>query len=224
MVLADYQIADRCHPDRLGSEFTGKFEDGDPNHPIFKTLKGKPMISPFRDEQVEPASYDVRLGYRFRVFERDTTTHIDLANPTDITKEVLISEGGAFTLHPGEFVLAETYERVCIPHDLVARIEGKSSIGRLGLLVHVTAGYIDPGFEGKITLEMYGLHPLPLLLRPEMLVAQLSFHRLLSPPKKPYQGRYQGASGVEASKYSGFAEEYNPGALQFTDNQPKKGN
>lgn len=162
---------------------------------------GPDLMQPFRKHNVQPASIDVTLGNMFRVFERDSTPFIDLDSPVDITKEVVIVPGGYFLLHPGEFVLGVTEERVCMPDDLVARIEGKSSVGRLGLMVHVTAGYIDPGFRGPITLEMTCLHPLPIKLRPGKLIAQLSFHEMCMPARKPYAGRYQDAKGVQSSRY-----------------------
>lgn len=158
------------------------------------------IISPFNETQVQPASYDVRLGNHFRVFVRDATPSIDLADPIDITRHVEVDDGDYFLLHPGEFVLGVTRERVVIPADLVARIEGRSSIGRLGLMVHITAGYIDPGFRGPVTLEMHCVHPLPIMLRPDSLIAQLTFHQMTSRAASPYSGRYQDAKGVEASR------------------------
>lgn len=172
-----------------------------PDHEIIMFCEDHGMITPFSVNQVEPASYDVRLGNDFRVFQRDNTACIDLAKPVDITKLVTIADGEIFTLHPGEFVLGVTAERVHIPDNMVCRIEGKSSIGRLGLMVHVTAGYIDPGFRGPITLEMACMHPLAIKLRPGMLIAQLSFHYTSSPAKQPYRGRYQDATTVESSRY-----------------------
>jgi dCTP deaminase len=160
-----------------------------------------PMIAPYNSDQVQPASYDVRLGCSFRIFQRDHREYVDLADPIDITKEVILGPGEYLTLHPGEFVLGVTDEKVHMPDDIVARIEGKSSIGRLGLMAHVTAGYIDPGFRGNITLEMACFHPLAIRLRPDMLIAQLSFHEMIGPAGKPYRGRYQDADGVEPSKY-----------------------
>jgi dCTP deaminase len=161
----------------------------------------QPMIDPFNQEQVEPASYDVRLSNHFKIFERDHNTAVDFDDPIDITKDVFIEDDGYFTLHPGEFVLGATVEHVFIPDNIVARIEGKSSVGRLGILVHVTAGFIDPGYIGPITLEMASLHPLPIKLRPDMLIGQLSFQWTSSPVEKPYTGRYQGATTVESSRY-----------------------
>jgi dCTP deaminase len=176
-VLADHQIRRRCNG-----------------------VNGM-MIEPFTDSQVEPASYDVRLGSDFLVFERDETPFIDMHSPVDITKPVSVREGGHFMMHPGEFALGRTVETVNIPNDLVARIEGKSSVGRLGLMIHITAGYIDPGFRGPITLELYCVHPLPVMIYPGDKIAQLSFHEMSSTPSQAYNGRYQDASSVEASKF-----------------------
>jgi dCTP deaminase len=160
-----------------------------------------PMIVPFTDSQVEPASYDVCLGNDFLVFERDDTPFIDMRNPKDITKNVTVLDNNHFTMHPGEFALARTAETVNIPIDLVARIEGKSSVGRLGMMIHITAGYIDPGFRGPITLELYCVHPLPVLIYPGDRIAQLSFHEMSSTPSRAYAGRYQDAESVQSSRY-----------------------
>lgn len=200
-ILPDHEIERLCVPQQFP---TGAFEDGDPTgKPIYKSafIADTPLIEPYTPEQVQPASYDVRLGNDFKIFERDHNTAIDLSDPVDITKHVHIRNGDFFTLHPGEFVLGVTQEFVNMPNDLVSRIEGKSSVGRLGILVHVTAGFIDPGFRGPITLEMASLHPLPVKLRPGKLIAQLSFERMASPAAQPYRGRYQNAQGVESSKY-----------------------
>jgi dCTP deaminase len=171
-----------------------------PDHEI--RALGHDLIQPFNHAQVEPASYDVRLGHGFRIFQRDATPYIDMRKPVDITKPVDTNEqGGVFVMHPGEFALGATLETVSIPNGLVARIEGKSSVGRLGLMIHITAGYIDPGFNGPITLELYCVQPLPVMLYAGELIAQLSFHQMSSPAEKPYSGRYQNAKGVESSKY-----------------------
>lgn len=160
------------------------------------------MIDPFADSQVEAASYDVCLGHDFLIFQRDDTPYIDMRNPKDITKSVRVhGDNNYFTMHPGEFALARTMEVVNIPNDLVARIEGKSSVGRLGMMIHITAGYIDPGFRGPITLELFCVHPLPVLIYPGDRIAQLSFHEMSSTPSKPYAGRYQDADGVQSSRY-----------------------
>ena len=188
-VLADHQIRKRCRPQQvMSNEMDGSL------------VSLPPMLDPFNDSQVEPASYDVLLGHDFLVFERDDTPVIDTHNVVDITKPVTVSQGGYFLMHPGEFALGRTLEAVNIPNDLVARIEGKSTIGRLGLMIHITAGYIDPGFRGPITLELYCVHPLPVMIYPGDRIAQLSFHEMSSSPSRPYQGRYQDAQTVEASK------------------------
>jgi dCTP deaminase len=161
------------------------------------------MVTPYRPENLQPASLDVTLWDEFRVFEPHAEGVIDLANPPDITKRV---KADKFVLHPGEFILGSTEEAVKMPAGIVGRIEGKSSLGRLGLIVHATAGYIDPGYEGTITLEMGNMLRLPIVLRPGKLVAQLSFHKLVSPPWNTYQGRYQGMREPAASRYTGTQE------------------
>jgi dCTP deaminase len=208
-VLVDCQIRQRCEP-VPERKFAGSFEDGDPNLPIFKTTSVAPMIEPYTPDQVGPASYDVRLGNDFKVFERDDTVAIDFANPADITKHVTVEDGGQFVLHPGEFALGVTTEKVNLPNNVVGRIEGKSSIGRLGLMIHITAGYIDPGFRGPITLEMVGVHPLPLILRPGMLIAQISFHETSMAAQQPYQGRYQDAESVQSSRFGMEVDTLSP--------------
>lgn len=196
-VLPDHEIERLCQEER--ERFTGRHIG---MMPIMEKVEGhRPLIEPFNPEQLSPASYDVRLGNDFKVFQRDDTESIDLKDPVDITKDVHIPDNGFFLLHPGEFILGVTKEVVNMPDDLVSRIEGKSSVGRLGLMVHVTAGYIDPGFVGAITLEMTGLHPLPIKLRPGKLIAQLSFHQMTSPAREPYKGRYQGDRTVASSRY-----------------------
>lgn len=172
-----------------------------PDHLISELAQQRGLIEPFNPEQVAPASYDVRLGNDFKVFQRDATPYIDLEDPADITHDVHVADGEYFLLHPGEFILGVTKEIVNMPDNLVSRIEGKSSVGRLGLMVHVTAGYIDPGFRGAVTMEMAGLHPLPIKLRPGKLIAQLSFTEMTSAAAKPYQGRYQGDETVTSSRY-----------------------
>lgn len=157
------------------------------------------MVKPYRPDNLQPASLDVALHDRFCISEPHDEGYIDLADPVDITKYV---QRDRFVLHPGEFVLGVTEEVVHIPNNVVARIEGKSSIGRLGLAIHVTAGFIDPGFHGRITLEMVNLNKLPIILRAGRLVAQLSFQYMTASARKPYAGRYQGDMDVTASRYS----------------------
>lgn len=197
MILPDHQIRGLClHP---AKRFTGKFRNGEPGDPIFEN--GVPLIEPYSEAQLQPASYDVQLGNEFLIFERAHHTELDLDNPVDITKKVIVEDDGFFVLHPGEFALGVTREVVHMPNHLVSRIEGKSSMGRFGVMVHVTAGFIDPGFNGPVTLEMAAFHPYAVKLRPGKLVAQLAFETMVSECEHPYEGRYQDASGVEPSKY-----------------------
>jgi dCTP deaminase len=135
---------------------------------------GRLAVSPFEEAMLQPASIDVRLDRSFRVFENHRYAHIDPAlEQADLTRLVEPADGEPFVLHPGEFVLASTYERVVLADDLAGRLEGKSSLGRLGLITHSTAGFIDPGFAGHITLELSNLATLPIVLWPGMKVGQL---------------------------------------------------
>lgn len=167
---------------------------------------GRLGLDPFDEAMLQPASIDVRLDRQFRVFQTHTATHIDPAEEQpDLTRLVVPADGEPFVLHPGEFVLASTYERVALPDDLAARLEGKSSLGRLGLIAHSTAGFIDPGFEGHVTLELSNLAALPLKLWPGMKVGQLCVFALSSPVEHPYGSavrgsRYQGQRGPTASR------------------------
>lgn len=161
------------------------------------------IVYPYDESRVQPASYDICLGASFRVFENHEIFYIDLNNiPERMTQEVKIEGDGEVTIHPGEFILGCTHEVVKMPDDLVARIEGRSSIGRLGLQVHATAGYIDPGFHGAITLEMFNQLRIPIILRPGLVVAQLVFESMTGRSEKPYAGRYQGDMGATESRYS----------------------
>ena len=162
---------------------------------------GRLRIEPFDDAAVQPSSIDLRLGAVMRVFLNHTDTHIDpRIDQETLTEQVAISPGEPFVLHPGEFVLGGTMEHVAMPDDLVGRIEGKSSLGRLGLMVHSTAGYVDPGFQGKFTLELANIATLPILLRPTMKIGQLSIMHLTTPAERPY-----GSPGL-GSKYQGQPE------------------
>lgn len=172
---------------------------------------GHRLINPYNPYKVQPASYDVVLGTSFRVFNLSEVPGIDLADPDtyrNISEEVIIGKGDRFVLHAGEFALGTTEEVVDLPASMVGRIEGKSSIGRLGLIVHATAGYIDPGFKGSITLEMTNLQRIPITLRPGLDIAQLSFQYLESSCEKPYEGRYQGDKSAAASRYGLPKEEW----------------
>src|SRR3954469_20510139 len=156
---------------------------------------------------VQPASVDVRLDRYFRVYLNHTMPVIDVKkNLEELTRLVEIEDGNSFVLHPGEFVLGSTLERVALPDDLVARIEGKSSLGRLGLLIHSTAGFIDAGFDGHITLELSNAASLPITIYPGMKIGQVSFVRMPTPADKPYGNgamgsKYQGQRGPTPSRY-----------------------
>ena len=148
---------------------------------------GRLGIDPFEDALVQPSSVDVRLDSLFRVFNNTRYTHIDPAQQQDeLTSLVEPAEGEPFVLHPGEFVLGSTLETCTLPEDLAGRLEGKSSLGRLGLLTHSTAGFIDPGFSGHITLELSNVANLPITLWPGMKIGQLCILRLTSPAEHPY--------------------------------------
>lgn len=167
---------------------------------------GHIALDPWDDSMVQPASVDVRLDKLFRVFENHRYSVIDPASEQpDLTRLVEVADGEAFVLHPGEFVLGATYEQVRLGDAIAARLEGKSSLGRLGLLTHSTAGFIDPGFEGHVTLELSNMATLPIMLWPGMKVGQLCFFRLTSSAEQPYGStaygsRYQGQRGPTASR------------------------
>lgn len=159
---------------------------------------GRIIIEPFDESCVQPSSIDVKVSHLFRVFRNHSTSVLDVKKDlTDLTELVEVPEGEAFMLHPGEFALGSTLERVAVPNDLVARVEGKSSLGRLGLVIHSTAGFIDAGFDGHITLELANLANLPITLYPGMKIGQISFIKMTSPAEKPY------GSGAKGSKYQG---------------------
>ncbi len=164
------------------------------------------VLDPFDAEMVQPSSIDVRLDRYFRVFENHRYPHIDPAeDQPDLTRPVEPEGGEPFILHPGEFVLGSTYEIITLPDDVAARLEGKSSLGRLGLLTHSTAGFIDPGFSGHVTLELSNAATLPIKLWPGMKIGQLCFFRLSSPAENPYGSakygsRYQGQRGPTQSR------------------------
>ncbi|HET6740512.1 MAG TPA: dCTP deaminase [Kribbella sp.] len=169
------------------------------------------QLDPFDAAMVQPSSVDVRLDRFFRVFENHRYPHIDPAEEQpDLTRLVEPDGGEPFILHPGEFVLGSTYELVTLPDDVAARLEGKSSLGRLGLLTHSTAGFIDPGFSGHVTLELSNVATLPIKLWPGMKIGQLCFFRLSSPAENPYGSakygsRYQGQRGPTPSRsYKNF--------------------
>jgi dCTP deaminase len=171
--------------------------------------EGHVRIDPWDDAMVQPASVDLRLGTSFRVFHNHRITAIDLADPPrNLTEHVEVEDDESFVIHPGEFVLGRTQEHVELPNDIVARIEGKSSLGRLGLIVHATAGFVDPGFKGTLTLEITNLTRVPIILWPGKPIAQLSFMALDRPAERPYGhpdlgSHYHGQVEATESRYEG---------------------
>jgi dCTP deaminase len=167
---------------------------------------GNLRLDPFEPELLQPSSVDVRLDRLFRVFNNHLYTHIDPAlRQDDLTTQVEVADGEPFVLHPGEFVLASTLEVITLGDRLAGRLEGKSSLGRLGLLTHSTAGFIDPGFSGHVTLELSNVATLPIRLWPGMKIGQLCIFRLSSPAENPYGSpvygsRYQGQRGPTPSR------------------------
>lgn len=164
------------------------------------------ILDPYDETMVQPSSVDVRIDRYFRLFDNHKYPVIDPAEEQpELTRLVEVASEEPFVLHPGEFVLASTYETVTLPDDVAARLEGKSSLGRLGLLTHSTAGFIDPGFSGHVTLELSNVATLPIKLWPGMKIGQLCFFRLSSPAEHPYGSqlagsRYQGQRGPTASR------------------------
>ncbi|MEY2877008.1 MAG: hypothetical protein RL130_639 [Actinomycetota bacterium] len=167
---------------------------------------GRVAVEPFDEAMIQPSSVDVRLDKFFRVFENHKYSVIDPSiEQAELTREVIAEGDEAFILHPGEFVLASTYEVITLPDDIAGRLEGKSSLGRLGLLTHSTAGFIDPGFSGHITLELSNVANLPVKLYPGMKIGQLCLIKLSSPAEHPYgsaiyASRYQGQRGPTPSR------------------------
>ncbi len=167
---------------------------------------GRVVLDPYDAAMVQPSSVDVRIDRFFRLFDNHKYPVIDpSADQPELTRLIEVDSSEAFVLHPGEFVLASTYETVTLPDNIAARLEGKSSLGRLGLLTHSTAGFIDPGFSGHVTLELSNVATLPIMLWPGMKIGQLCFFRLSSSAQNPYGSaasgsRYQGQRGPTASR------------------------
>jgi dCTP deaminase len=167
---------------------------------------GRIALEPYAPEMMQPSSIDVRLDRFFRLFDNHKYPYIDPAeDQPDLTRLIEAAPEEPFILHPGEFVLGSTFEAVTLPDDVAARLEGKSSLGRLGLLTHSTAGFIDPGFSGHVTLELSNVATLPIKLWPGMKIGQMCFFRLSSPAERPYgsseySSRYQGQRGPTASR------------------------
>jgi dCTP deaminase len=168
---------------------------------------GRIGIEPYDPALMQPSSLDVRVDRLFRVFRNSRYPYIDVKEEQEgLTELVEVADTEPFILHPGEFVLGSTLERVTLPDDLVARLEGKSSLGRLGLLIHSTAGFIDPGFDGHVTLELSNVANLPITIYPGMKIGQLSFVQMSEPAETPYGSgalgsKYQGQRGPTPSRY-----------------------
>src|SRR4051812_5436434 len=168
---------------------------------------GRVRIDPYDPACLQPSSVDLHLDRDFRVFRNSRYPFIDVRQPQpDLTELESIDDDAPFILHPGEFVLAQTLEWIELPDDLVARLEGRSSLGRLGLLIHSTAGYVDPGWKGNLTLELSNVANLPIALYFGMRIGQISFFRMSSPVERPYGSKelgskYQGQSRPTASEY-----------------------
>ncbi len=185
------------------ADIVRRLEDGD--------LVVEPLDDP--DIQIQPASVDLRLGREFLEFQRTNIPSIHPNSEQEVeeyVEETVVEDGEEFILHPGDFVLGTTHERVEIPPDLIAHVEGRSSLGRLAIVVHATAGLCDPGFEGKITLELSNLGTAPVALSPGMRISQLTFTELKSPADRPYGeergSKYQDQEGPQASKIQGDRE------------------
>ena len=168
---------------------------------------GRVTIEPYDPQDLQPSSVDLHLDRSFRVFHNNRYPYIDVRAPQpDLTELLTVGDDEPFILHPGEFVLGQTLEWVELPDDLVARLEGKSSLGRLGLLIHSTAGFIDPGWDGHVTLELSNVANLPITIYHAMKIGQLSFVQLSEPAEKPYGSgglgsKYQGQQGPTPSRY-----------------------
>jgi dCTP deaminase len=183
---------------------------------------GRLVIEPFDPDLVQPSSVDLRVDDEFRVFANTRYPYIDVRTPMeDLTEVVKVKTDEPFILHPGEFVLGSTLERVSLPDDLVGRIEGKSSLGRLGLLIHSTAGFIDAGWTGHLTLELSNVANLPITIYPGMKIGQLCLFEMTSPAERPYgeRGKYQGQRGPTPSKFHQDFNRRPEGSLSEEDDR-----
>lgn len=168
--------------------------------------KGRIVIDPVDPDDIQPSSVDLHLGSDFQVFRNSRLPYIDPdIEQAGLTEQVTASATEPFVLHPGEFALGTTVERIALPDDIVGRLEGKSSLGRLGLLIHSTAGYVDPGWDGMLTLELSNVANLPIILSPGMRIGQISFSQMTSPVDRPYGhpglgSKYQGQDGATPSR------------------------
>ena len=164
----------------------------------------KIIIEPFDKKFIQPAAYDLRLHTNFRIFKNSNISHIDVKKPFDVTEFVQIKNDGNFVIHPREFILASTLESISLPNNIVGVLEGRSSLGRIGLIVHATAAFVGPGFSGHLTLEMSNISNLPIKLYPGMRIAQLGFITMTSEAKSVYgnkklASKYQGQKAPTAS-------------------------
>lgn len=173
---------------------------------ILKYIKKKNIVvSPFKRKNIQPSTLDIELSNEFRVFQNYDVGIIDTREVSDVSKLVKIKKDGSFIVHPGEFILGSTIEKIKLPNDIAATIEGRSSLGRIGLIIHATAGYIDPGFSGKVTLEMSNISNLPIKLYPGMRIGQIAFFMMSTPVDTPYGSKelgskYQNQKGPVASR------------------------
>jgi dCTP deaminase len=196
------------------------------DHDIAALLaSGRVKVEPYDAADLQPSSIDLHLDRSFRVFRNNRYAFIDVRAPQpDLTELLNVADEEPFVLHPGEFVLGQTLEWVELPNDLVARLEGKSSLGRLGLLIHSTAGYVDPGWKGKLTLELSNVAKLPIALYFGMKIGQISFFEMSSPVDRPYGSsglgsKYQGQSEPTASAYF---EDFEKGRRMGTPEAPTR--
>ncbi|HYM15249.1 MAG TPA: dCTP deaminase [Dehalococcoidia bacterium] len=177
---------------------------------------GRLIIDPLHPDDIQPASVDVHIDRVFRVFKVSSRPYIDVREPMDdLTEEVVIDTERPFFIHPGEFVLASTLEVLTLPDDILAQVEGKSSLGRIGLLIHATAGFVDPGWTGKLTLELSNVAKMPIALHYGMKIGQLSFLRMSTPVDRPYgspelHSKYQGQMGPTPSRAHREFEDRGP--------------
>ena len=195
-----------------------------------RLAEGDLTVSPLADPelQIQPASIDLRLGREFLEFQRTNIPciHPDSANEVDeYVTETVVDEGEEFILHPGDFVLGTTVERLAVPDDLIARVEGRSSLGRLAVVIHATAGIVDPGYRGQVTLELSNLGTAPVALTPGMRISQVIFTELKTAADRPYGtergSKYQDQTGPQASKIGGD-DEFG-GKQQSTEPEPEHG-
>jgi dCTP deaminase len=188
--------------------------------------RGRIVIDPLGEDAIQPSSVDLRVDASFRVFANHRYPYIDVREPQpDLTELIKVPDDEPFVLHPGEFVLGSTHERVALPDDLVARLEGKSSLGRLGLLIHSTAGFVDAGWDGWLTLELSNVATLPIAIYPRMKIGQLAFFQLSTAADRPYGtaelgSKYRGQHGPTASRYfENFAE---PGSAKHAQGRLRR--